>query len=501
MFYKKKLLVKNTDHLKVNISNFSGGVNTQVDENSLPLKCAKLSYNYKMDNGALKTSLGFEPLKFIKNIQSDEERELMFYDAITEVNNVWFYPYYNNAGTQESFVLAVSADSGIYFAQIISSSKYIYNHSSDITFTSTPNAIYYNLNGNDVMIMSSKTDGLYVMDMINHYNIDSTAPKISSMCRHYERIFAIDSTDRNRLLFSANMDPTNWNFNIDNAGYINLNDERGALVKVLSFNDYVYIFKEHGISKLSAYGDQTEFSISNLFVSSGKIYAGSVCLCGDRIIFLCQDGVYSFNGYSTTKLTLNIENLFKNVKNDNCCAAYFNGKYYLGLKLNFDDNKQVGCEAYELGYVNNALLEIDLKNGNINIVRGVDLKALCAVEFQYVNKLVAAFNGEHKNKLGQLTEDGQYFGDSLPKEWISSYSNLGYPNKTKKIRKVSLISNEDCQLTLKTDKEIKTYNIPGSLKTTTVYTNAVGEMFQFKFLTSGADAQISNAQLELSVSR
>ena len=280
-----------------------------------------------------------------------------------------------------------------------------------------------------------------------------------------------------------------------------MNDERGALVKVLSFNDYVYIFKEHGISKLSAYGDQTEFAISNLFVSSGKIYGNSVCLCGDRIIFLCQDGIYSFNGYSTTKISLNIENLFKNVDNENCCAAYFNGKYYLGLKLNFADNKQVGCEAYVGGYTNNALLEIDLKSGNMNIVRGVDLKALCAVEFQYVNKLVAAFNGEHKAKLGQLTNDGKYFDANLPKEWVSSYSNLGYPNKTKKIKKVNLISKTGCTLVLKTDKEEKSYTIPASSSTITVYTNAVGEMFQFKFATNNAQAEISNAELELTISR
>ena len=501
MFYKKKLLVKNTDHLKLKVSNFAGGVNTQVDENSLPLKCAKLSYNYKMDNGALKTSLGFAPLKFIKSISSSEERTMIFQDSITAVNNVWFYPYYNNAGTQESFILAISADNGVYYCQIIASTPYIYRYSPDIQFTSIPNAIYYNLNGADVMIMSSKTDGLYVLDIMTHHDIDSTAPKISSMCRHYERIFAIDSSDRNRLLFSANMDPTNWDFDIDNAGYIDMNDERGALVKVLSFNDYVYIFKEHGISKLSAYGDQTEFSISNLFVSSGKIYGNSVCLCGDKIIFLCQDGIYSFNGYSTTKLSLNIENMFKDVQNDNCCSAYYNGKYYLGLKLNFGDNKQVGCEEYLGGYTNNALLEIDLKSGDINIVRGIDLKALCAVEFQYVNKLVAAFNGEYKNRLGQLSCDGKYFGTALPKEWVSSYSNLGYPNKAKKIKKVSLISKNDCKVTVKTDREEKSYDVSGSTKTTTIFTNAVGEMFQFKFSSSGADAQISNAEVELTVSR
>ena len=50
MFYKKPLLVKNTSNVKLKVSNFAGGVNTEIDENSLPLKYAKLSYNYKLSN-------------------------------------------------------------------------------------------------------------------------------------------------------------------------------------------------------------------------------------------------------------------------------------------------------------------------------------------------------------------------------------------------------------------------------------------------------------------
>ena len=501
MFYKKPLLVKNTSNVKLKVSNFAGGVNTEIDENSLPLKYAKLSYNYKLSNGALKTGNGFEELKFLNSNSSSEEHSLEFLEAPTEINKVWLFPFYNNATNEKEHLLLISADNKMFYSHIISDHPFIYEINNPVLFTSVPNAIYYNLNGEDVMLITSATDGMlvYQPQIINPLLTD--APKITSMCRHYERIFAIEEGKRTKLVFSANLDPTNWNVDIDEAGYIDLADERGALEKVVSFNDYVYIFKEYGICRLSAYGDQTEFSISNLFTTSGKIYGNSVCLCGDRIMFLSKDGIYAFNGYSTSKLSLNIESLFKNVDNENCSSAYFNGKYYLALKLNFGDDEEIGCENFADGYVNNAMLEIDLKTGDIEIVRGVDIKSLCAVEYERVSKLVVAFNGEHKNKLAELTLTGGVFGVPLKKSWISSFTNLGYPNKTKKIKCVNLIAKTPCSLTLKTDKEEKKIEVQGGNKTTNILTNLSGEMFQFEFESEEDSAEISNVEIEISISK
>lgn len=500
MFYKKNLLVKNTSNLKVKLSNFSSGVNTEIDENSLPYKYAKIAYNFNFNNGALQTGLGFEPLCFLEDRTSGVERELCFQIEPDQINKVWLYPFYNNYTKVKDHLLLVSADNKMYYSQIISVSPFIYNINNPITFSSIPNAIYYNLDGEDVMLLTS-TDGMLVYHPQYIYSMNSEAPKITSMCRHYERIFAIEDGKRTKLVFSANLDPTNWDISLDEAGYIDLADERGGLEKVISFNDYVYIFKEYGISRLSAYGDQTEFSISNLFVTSGKIYGNSVCLCGDRIMFLSKNGIYSFNGYSTTKLSLNIESLFNNIDNDNCCSAYFNGKYYLGLKLNFNDNKQVGCENYEAGYINNALLEIDLKTGDICITRGIDLKSLCAIEYEQVAKLVAAFNGQHKSKLGQLTNTGTIFGEALPKQWLSPNSNLGYPNKTKKIKQINLLAKQPCNIKLTTDKTAHEYEVKGSNKTTRILTHDEGEMFQFSIEGDSADMHVSNVEIMLTVSK
>ena len=43
--------------------------------------------------------------------------------------------------------------------------------------------------------------------------------------------------------------------------------------------------------------------------------------------------------------------------------------------MSFPDDEKIGCENFE-GYKNNALLEIDLKTYEINILRGADIRFL-----------------------------------------------------------------------------------------------------------------------------
>lgn len=500
MIYDNKLLLKRSSTYKLSLSTFKYGINTETDENSLPYRYAKLSYNYSFKRGSLQTGLGFEALTFPEDYTYETEREMQFLSTPTQIKRVWLYPFYNNILKEKNHVFLVNYDDKVYYAAIVAYNPFFTNIESELTFTSDPNAIYYNIDGEDVMLITSAIDGMYVFHPTIPSSLDTEAPKLISMCRHYERIFGIEEGKRNKLVFSANLDPTNWDMEVD-AGYIELIDDKGGLERVLSFNDYVYIFKEYGISRLSAYGDQAEFNISSLYVSSGKIYGNSVCACGDRIMFLSRDGIYAFNGNSTTKISINIESLLQNINNENCCSAYHNGKYYLGCKLNYNDEKEIGCESYEDGYINNTLIELDLKSGEINLLRGVDLRSLCSIEYGFINKLVAAFNNEHKAKLGQLTTDGKIFGTILKKVWTSPNTNLGYPNKIKKIKSFSLISKYDCKIIVKTDKESREFDIKGKESTTTIQPNITGEMFQFTIETNSAYAEIAVPEITIGVSR
>lgn len=149
-----------------------------------------------------------------------------------------------------------------------------------------------------------------------------------------------------------------------------------------------------------------------------------------------KNGIYSFDGVGATKLNLDIDSLFEGVTNERCSGAYLDNKYYLACKLNFGDGETVGCESG--AYSNNALIELDLVSGNLNIVRGVDIVSMTAVSEGYISKLICCFGGDHKNRIGELVHDGAIFGTPLKKAWISPKSDFGYADKKK------LSKNQPC---------------------------------------------------------
>ena len=62
MFYQNSLLLKNKSTYKLSLSTFKNGINTEIEENSLPFKYAKVTYNYNFKRGALQTGHGFDDL-------------------------------------------------------------------------------------------------------------------------------------------------------------------------------------------------------------------------------------------------------------------------------------------------------------------------------------------------------------------------------------------------------------------------------------------------------
>lgn len=111
-----------------------------------------------------------------------------------------------------------------------------------ITLTSPPQAVNYTLYGKDVVLICSPTDNMVVWDGENDAYFVENSPKITSMTMHYERLFATTSTDKYTLYFSDDLDPTNWNENITEGGFIQMLDERGELLKVISFWDTFTFF-------------------------------------------------------------------------------------------------------------------------------------------------------------------------------------------------------------------------------------------------------------------
>ena len=401
-----------------------------------------------------------------------------------KLNKLWLFPYYNTSANYRDHMLLLSYDDVVKYVKIIGINPIFYNIdlAETLTFTSEPNALYYNIDGEDVMLVSSATDGMFTFKPANSSQLLADAPKIISICRHYERVFAIEEGKRNKLVFSANLDPTNWDISIDDAGYIEIIDDRGCLQKVVSFNDYVYIFKEYGISRLSAYGDQTEFNVSHLFISSVKLYGETVTVCGNKILLLAKDGIHSFDGYSTKKLNLGIDSLFEGVSNECANGLYYNNKYYLACRLNFNDGEKIGCENYEGGYKNNALIELDLSTNEISITRGVDIASMVVLEGENFSKVAVCFNGEHSKKIGELNKSGCVFGQALSKKWVSPKSNMGYPTKVKQIKECFIKTKGPCKIKICTDKQTKEFNVMPKEVSQRIKLGMTGEQIEVSFM-------------------
>ncbi len=446
--------------ISLSIPSFEKGLNQVVDSELLSMEYAVKYKNFSNKDGSLKCGIGFENIG--EKLAQFNDRSTLALDLNNAggfVKSFYFYKYNSQTNQREDKLIFISNSLQIYYINLFDQSITLYKI-NDVTFTRVPVATRYRLNGEDVIIFSSESDSMLVWDGVNAPYQVIDAPKISSMAVHYERLFVTTNGEKNSIWFSDDLDPTNWTLSLDEAGFIELIDERGALLKVVSFLDHLYIFREYGISRLTAYGDQTSFSVSNLFVSSGKIYADSVCICGDKIFFLASDGIYKFDGVDTVKVINNLQNGLKNVKNQYCSACYSQGSYYLACNFIQDNEEDLSTSSCA-----NTLFEIDVNKLNIlNISGGVYIKNLLSFNKDDNSFVIALVTNNLENSFipSLLTSNGKYFTQQLNKIWKSPTTTIGDVYHQKLLKNIIIQSKGDITLTIKSDATEHIFNISGS---------------------------------------
>jgi hypothetical protein len=305
------------------------------------------------------------------------------------------------------------------------------------------------------------------------------APDITSLCIHNERLFATTRGEGKSLWLSDDFNPTNWSRSLDEAGFIDYFDNSGKLLKVVSFLDYVYVFREYGVSRVSANGAQEDFSSVNLFQKQGKIVGSSVTECGDFIVLLTSVGIYTFNGYSTNKILSELDEFLDGVNNDDAKGIFSGNTFYLKLKLKIEGN------------VVDALLSYDIYKKSYQI--STNLNILDMVFFgSSVNEVIYLPTNE-VNVL-KLDKSGSFSGLALEKKWVSVKSNLGIQSRLKTIVKVSLYTKENVTLKIFADEKVITYNVKG-IGNNHLFPMIRGERFKIEISTKENTCKIYNLTL------
>ena len=492
MFYTENIPNISKNNLRVKFSDFSKGINTNIAENILPLNYAVNAFNYDFNSGALTPGLGLKELE----IYNGSTTKNMFMPEVgVSIKKFWHFRRYDHSLNQFSPLLMVYTDNEkIFMGRLMTQDYFFYDTGK--TFDTEPTGINYRIDDTDCFLCCSPNEIAVFNGTTTPTTYSNNVPDITSVALHAGRLFATTGGDQSQLWFSDDLNPTNWNVSAFEGGYIELTDERGTLKKVIESNNYLYVIREYGITRVSGWGLQDEFTVTNLYLTTGKLYHNSAVLCGGVIMMLCRDGIYYFTGSTMQKLELGLDKYFKNVDNSNAIGAFLDGKYYLACRLNFDD-ATIGCESAT--YVNNALIEYDLENGNINILRGVDICSLTPFQTEWFSKLVVCRRDAETNKLSEVTHDGLIYNTPTKKVWTSAMTDIGYPAYKKAIRSLCLNTTKDVEITIKTDEKAYNFNVKGSNSPVKVPINLITKKLSITFSSNTTDCEISNPELEVSL--
>lgn len=440
-----------------------GTINGTLGEGVGGYRYSVCSYNFDVSHGDLRDGKGLKV--FHDNLPS----------FTSPPKKAYFYKRFKDGGGIDDRILFYCQDTYVYEWQIGGNSL---KKLASLKFASTPVCVCYNFNGEDVAIFSSTAGGMKIYDGNNVTSV-SDAPTVSSMCVHNERLFVTDGSTDNSLWFSDDFDPTNWAISLSEAGFIDMSGFRGRLLKVVCFGGYVYVFRTYGITRVTAYGDQSEFSVVDLYVSSGKILEESITVCGDCILFFASDGLYRFDGLNAKRIS-DAYSEFINLTDEDVIGEYFDGRAYFLLSAKFD------------GVSERAVLNLDPKNySEYYFIRGgnlVDLETVCG-EGLYSLLLLS------QNKAYALSQDGK-IGQSVPqKSWLGKFGDFGVSATRKLLKEICFFSDADVSVTVNYDANKRTYSVKGKTTKTVLKPNLRGDRFSVRITATEAKNKISGLSL------
>ncbi len=491
MYYQRSLSVKKSDEKDFEYDLFANSQNFEDDASTLKIGEPHIVYNVISRDGTLKPGYGFKDVAMPIS-EDDLDNEVKISIRGGEVKEIWKLKWYDRSSDKNKYYLFYfNQNAEICYDNIFNErplTLYI-----DTTFTQTPFVAYYRYNSIDAILLSGEGQDLTIITSGN-LKTNENAPRIISCCSHYGRLFAITATARGKLVYSEEPDVLKWVD--DKTKDLDFSDERGDLNRIISFNDYLFVFRDFGITKVSIYGANDEFEINHMYKSDSYIYPNTIAQSGENIYFLEGNRIKVFNGSTVKDVNVDCLNVLNGCDNRHAYGECFGGKYYLACKGVFDDNKKIGCENYKDGFNNNLLVVLDLSSNHIDVVRGIDIKQMLALNNRYKSKLVACFNNEYKDKIGELTFDGKIFDNNMVACWESGQTDFNVHGSLKRIKSFFIKTASDCMITLSSERMSKTFSLKGKDGLQKVRANVLGNLFSVKI--EGAEIKcISNFVLKV----
>lgn len=432
----------------IDLSDVKNGAN--YDEYLFNKYDATAGYNFNYFDGKLTNALGLQSLSVRVNSTSANVKTL----SLSMASKIMSY---SSVVLNKMSVVIMDLSYNLYKNDIDS-------FSSDFTkitqFDSEPNIIRLSTLNENYIVFSTANKFYIYSGGYGVKTLDSDV-KLLDVCVHNGSMFVVkDHEVRHTVNWFSDINPDNIVTNLKSANLISVPDTCGNIVKIISFNDYLYVFCEYGIFRLVSYESKKKQYVEPVFVGSARIFPNTIVLAGGNIIFTCEDGIYNFTGLKVNKYDVKITSLLKGVDNSYAKAVFGNGKYYLTCKLNYEDGKIVGAEGGMCP--NNTLVELDSNLEKVVLNRGICLQDLSTL-FGYENHKVMCIAKQYSPTVKELCESGEYDDDyPLKKKWQYAKFDLGKPETMKVVKRMYVKTLSDIAITFECDDKIKTVNVKGS---------------------------------------
>ncbi len=449
------------------------------NENKTDQVCFEKFYNY-LPTDELQNSVGVKIATFPYSYDTELSYAVSLPEGVTKFNSLAvFRQHFPNQANDVYRLMLYGDDKKVYINQMMRYSDQLH-WLYGLQFENEIKTLAYKKDDSDAIIISDGKQMKIWITNYSPYSVDNT-PVITDMCMNEGVLFCCLKEPAFKIWYATDLNPERVGDINSYSGYIALNDSLGNANRVITFDENVYIIRDYGISKISFI--QKSFTVSEVYSSNTKIFANTACVCGNVMLFMTKEGLYTFNGARVTKNEINFAKMIDCV--DNITASSLASKYYLACKLNFQDNKQILCEENE--YVNNALIVLDVDDYSYEIVRGVDIKQMYPLKTEVFEKMLVLFNSANSDKVGEIVENSIYFDENLPKFWLSKQIFASF--ETKIFTKLVVNAEKDVKVKLiYDDKEI----------TFTTYQSGINE-FIFKIFGKQLKLEISSNNLDANV--
>ena len=381
--------------------------------NRFEIKATKY-YNYIPSN-VLSCGKGMKSATFPSTATNPSEAELRLSELpFNKVLGLTYFRFKSSTTAANTFyhrLLILGDDNYIYINQLLSD-MYDCVNIYNLTFDTPPLSVSYmdeKENAEAIVLFSENK----MVKWVSGYSPEvlKDVPILTSVCMHEDSLYYTIKEDPYVVWATDHLRLKEIGEKTIYSRKLSLGFDLGKAGKVVNFKDNLYVIREYGISKVTRAGDN--FTVTEEYHSNTKIYVNTVCVCGDRLFFMTNNGLFYFTGYNVSKSKVKFINTFP-ISNTGAIAKALGDKYYLALKVDFGDDILDDEKA-----VNNALFIVDTNDFSYEVIRGVDIATMLPVTTETFEKMLFTFNTGPVDKIGEMSSRSALMDLPLLKYWAS----------------------------------------------------------------------------------